>query len=226
MGTGQSKSVKADSVQDDMITQTDEDEALSDEVKIDTTDTSTEEVSNPATDTSTEEVNGPSSDSLTVVDPTMETQSPVEDTITTEPDNSAVNDTNHSTADTSEVETNTSTTDNVAAETTNTAASTTTNADDSVNAADTSTMTVVKTTEEKSDENDQTKEAVDKLTVGATKAKALAAAAEGQTVSVTDYQTFLDALRNKDVSTIDFANDIDFSDALFKRGLINYKNVI
>ena len=48
MGTGQSKSVKADSVQDDMITQTDEDEALSDEVKIDTTDTSTEEVSNPA----------------------------------------------------------------------------------------------------------------------------------------------------------------------------------
>nr|WP_260205990.1 Rib/alpha-like domain-containing protein [Lactobacillus acidophilus] len=226
MGTGQSKSVKADSVQDDMIMQTDEDEALSDEVKIDTTDTSTEEVSNPATDTSTEEVNGPPSDSLTVVDPTIETQSPVEDTITTEPDNSAVNDTNHSTADTSEVETNTSTTDNVAAETTNTAASTTTNADDSVNAADTSTMTVVKTTEEKSDENDQTKEAVDKLTVGATKAKALAAAAEGQTVSVTDYQTFLDALRNKDVSTIDFANDIDFSDALFKRGLINYKNVI
>ena len=219
MGTGQSKSVKADSVQDDTITQTDEDEALSDEVKTDTTDTSTEEVSNPATDTSTEEVNGPPSDSLTVVDPTMETQSPVEDTITTEPDNSAVNDTNHSTADTSEVETSTSTTDNVAAETTNAAESTTTNADDSVNAADTSTMTVVKTTEEKSDENDQTKEAVDKLTVGATKAKALAAAAEGQTVSVTDYQTFLDALRNKDVSTIDLDNDIDFTDVKLNSGI-------
>lgn len=213
MGTGQSKSVKADSVQDDMITQTDEDEALSDEVKIDVTDTSTEEVSNPATDTSTEEVNGPPSDSLTVVDPTMETQSPVEDTITTEPDNSAVNDTNHSTADTSEVETNTSTTDNVAAETTNAAESTTTNADDSVNATDTSTMTVVKTTEEKSDENDQTKEAVDKLTVGATKAKALAAAAEATEVKdVNDYQEFLDALRDSNVGTINLTGDVDFTD--------------